>query len=65
MYATGRGVAQDYVPAYMWFNLAAASGDADGVKNCGLVAATMTQHQVAEAQRLASECQECSFKDCD
>jgi len=32
MYANGKGVAEDYVQAHMWFNLAGADGDADTAK---------------------------------
>ena len=54
MYAKGQGVAQDYVQAHKWFNLSAASGQAEAVKNRDIVAAKMTPAQIAEAQRLAS-----------
>jgi len=54
MYAKGEGVPQDYVQAHMWFNLAAASGEADDVKSRDLAASKMTPAQIAEAQRLAS-----------
>jgi len=33
MYAQGQGVPKDIVLAYMWFNLAAAQGHANAVKN--------------------------------
>jgi TPR repeat protein len=56
MYAQGHGVPQDYVQAYMWFNLAAAH-DSDEVKVAtearDEVAAKMTPDQIAEAQRMA------------
>ena len=55
MYANGQGVPQDYVQAHMWYNLAGASGDAEGAKNRDLIAQKMTPAQVAEAQRLARE----------
>ena len=54
MYANGQGVPQDYVQAHKWWNLNAASGNADAVKNRDLVASKMTPAQIAEAQRLAS-----------
>ena len=53
-YATGRGVAQDYVQAHKWSNLSAASGNADALKNRDMIAAKMTPAQIGEAQRLAS-----------
>ena len=65
LYATGHGVPQDYVLAYMWLNLAAAQGelpwtDAQDNKmhvsrDRDNVAAQMTPDQIAEAQRLARE----------
>ena len=65
MYAQGQGVAQDYSKAHMWYNLAAVSGDSDAVKNRDIVAAKMTPQQVAEAQKLARECQARKFTKCD
>jgi TPR repeat protein len=53
-YYDGTGVAQDYVQAHKWWNLSAASGNADAVKNRDIVASKMTPAQIAEAQRLAS-----------
>jgi TPR repeat protein len=62
-YATGEGVQQDNVRAYMWFNLAAARfaatdnhtrGTAAG-RNRDVVAGKMTREDLAEAQRLARE----------
>ena len=55
MYGEGKGVPQDYVRAHMWWNLAAAKGNAVAVKNRDKVAAKMTSTQIAEAQKLARE----------
>jgi len=71
MYASGRGTAQDYVKALMWFTLAAAFGDTKppdefGVNLLGTskltaveqrdrLAALMTSAQVAEAEKLARD----------
>ncbi len=49
----------------MWWNLAAVTGHANAVKGRDLVAKLMTQQQVAEAQKLARECQAQKFKNCD
>ena len=49
------GVPQDYVLAHMWFNLSAAQGNGDAVKNRDIAAGLMTPDQLAEAQRLARE----------
>jgi TPR repeat protein len=64
-YAKGEGVAQDYVTAHMWLNLAAVVGDASAVKNRDITARKMTPQQVAEAQKLARECQARKFTKCD
>ena len=73
MYAEGRGTAQDYVKALMWFTLAAAFGDTKppaefGVELLGTskltaieqrdkLMALMTSTQIAEAEKLAREWQ--------
>ncbi|MGA9091677.1 MAG: tetratricopeptide repeat protein [Bradyrhizobium sp.] len=71
MYASGRGTAQDYVRALMWFTLAIAFGDTKPPGPLGIklvdtskytapeqrdrLMALMTSAQIAEAERLASE----------
>ena len=60
MYYKGNGVPQDYVQAYKWFNLAAATSTEKeardrAVEARDLVAARMTAAQIAEAQKLARE----------
>jgi len=59
MYDNGRGVPQDNVHAYMWFNLAAArlTGEerAQAVELRDQASARMTPDQLAEAQRRARE----------
>ena len=64
MYGKGQGVPMDDVVAHMWFNLAAVKGDADAVKNRDIAAKKMTAQQIAEAQKLARECQARDFKGC-
>ena len=54
-YSQGRGVAQDFIEAHKWFNLAAAANIPDAVKARDIVANMMTREQIAEAQRLARE----------
>lgn len=71
MYASGRGTAQDYVRALMWFTLAASFGDTKPPGPLGIkladtpiytaveqrdrLVALMTSAQIAEAERLARE----------
>ncbi len=60
MYATGEGVPQDHLQAYMWFDLA-ASCDSNPKTRAYVVdmrtaaALKMTPEQISEAQRLARE----------
>jgi len=71
MYASGRGTAQDYLQALMWFTLAAAFGDTKPPDPLGIklvdtskytaleqrdrLMALMTSAQITEAERLAHE----------
>ena len=64
MCVNGQGVLQDNVRAYMWWNIAASSGDEMAVKNRGIVAKQMTPAQIAEAQKLARECVRKKYKGC-
>src|ERR1700722_6609033 len=49
MYSNGRGVSQDYVSAYMWFDLAAAGGNEEAEKSRDKMARRMTSGQSANA----------------
>jgi len=64
-YVDSKGVAQDYVKAHNWFNLGAISGHVFAVNNRDKVAKRMTPQQIAEAQKLARDCQARNFKGCD
>jgi uncharacterized protein len=68
LYQNGHGVSQDYVRAYMWYNLAAGHWGGDvkkfNAKYRDDVALRMTPAQIAEAQRLAQQCQAQKFKGC-
>jgi len=57
LYNKGLGVPQDYVLAYMWFNLAVSliNEDAGKLRYWLEVQVKMTPAQIAEAQRLARE----------
>lgn len=55
MYASGKGVLQDYIQAHLWFNLAAAQGNERAYKAREKISEVMTSQQVAEAQSLARE----------
>ena len=53
MYVNGRGVPQDYVEAFKWFNLAGVKGEEQASRLRDAVAEQMTPAQIAEARRLA------------
>ncbi len=53
LYAEGQGVPQDYVPAHMWVNLAAAQGLESASEMRDHFETAMTPDRLAEAQRLA------------
>ena len=55
MYYYGHAVAQDYVLAHMWTNLAVANGDPTAEKLRDDVASRMTTDQIANAERMAQE----------
>ncbi len=55
MYADGRGVIKDPVQAYVWFNVAGASGDETARKGLSLVEEEMIPEQKAQATKQARE----------
>jgi len=55
LYATGKGVPQDYVQAHMWYNLAGVQGEEKASDLRDKIANEMTPAQIYEAQRLARE----------
>ena len=55
MYDDGWGVAQDYVQAYMWLDLAAAQRDKTAAKERDIIATKLSPADVSKAQRLARE----------
>jgi hypothetical protein len=54
MYDKGQYMPQDYVYAYMWFNLSAAQGNQTAAKNQDNVARRMTPTQIAEYRHCRS-----------
>ena len=64
MYNNGESVPKNYIYGYMWHNIAASQEYKDAAKARDRVAKKMTRSQIAEAQKLASECVEKNFKGC-
>ena len=53
--ANGEGVPKDDVAAYMWFNLAAASGNKGAATQMQVMEKIMTPEKISEAQKLSRE----------
>jgi TPR repeat protein len=64
MYFKGEGATKDNIYAHMWVNIAASSGDADGVKVREIIAKRMTTEDILKAIALARECMQKNFKGC-
>ncbi len=65
MYGEGVGITQDYVRAHMWFNLAASKGNKKGSESREEVTKKMTPAQIAEAQKMARDCEKKKYKNCE
>lgn len=65
MYANGRGVNQDLTLAYVWANVAAASGDLNGLYDRSLYGRRLSSREIARAQELAKRCLDSNLKKCD
>ena len=55
MYGKGKGVAQDYVQADMWFNIGMAKGNKKAGRNRDIAEKRMTATDISRAQKLAKE----------
>ena len=55
MYDNGQGVTQDDSTAYVWYTIAAASGNANAKEKLSDIAKKMTPEQIAKAQELTRE----------
>jgi uncharacterized protein len=65
MYAKGQGVLLDTVRAHMWFDLATVDGNASATKNRDIAARKLADAQIAEARKMARDCQARQLKDCN
>ena len=63
MYSSGRGVALDYVTAYMWFSRAASAGDSLAARSLKNLETIMTPHQKEQAQERLAEGQDASLSE--
>ena len=53
MYGKGQGVSSDYIEAYKWCILAAEQGHEKAIQLKLLLPKELSEHQIAEGQRLA------------
>ena len=65
MYATGEGVPENVINAYVWLSISAAQGGEDAKTLTNTVADRMTREQIGEAQSLAQTCLANDYKGCD
>jgi TPR repeat protein len=54
-YAKGEGVPVDCQAAYMWLRLAARQGNRQALKNIDIIAAKMTEEDIAKAEQMVLE----------
>ena len=64
MYDSGYGVVQDFILAYLWFDLAGLNGNKDGFKDRDVIAQKMSKEDIARAQAMAKKCHESTYQDC-
>lgn len=65
MYYGGQSVTQDYVRAHMWFSLATTKGSGIAKKLRDKIAALMSPAQIAESNKLATDCGNSNYQKCD
>jgi TPR repeat protein len=65
MYVNAEGVERDLVRAHSWLSLAAVTDSANATFYRDIISQLMTQQQMAEAQKLAQDCQARNFKGCN
>ena len=65
MYYNGEGIPENHVGAYVWWSMAKTQGDEDAKGNLEILKPQMAKQQIADAQSLAAQCYESSYKDCD
>lgn len=65
MYATGEGVPENSIRAYVWWSMAKTQGHTKAADNLDILKPMMTPQQIADGQALAAKCFESGYKDCD
>jgi len=65
MYRRGEGVARNSVRAFLWFNRAAARGDARAKAELRDVSQTMTAEELSQAREMAQACEASNYRSCE
>jgi TPR repeat protein len=65
MYRKGEGVARNSVHAFLWFNRAAARGDARAKAELRDVSQTMTAEELSQAREMAQACEASNYRSCE
>ena len=65
MYRKGEGVARNSVHAFLWFNRAAARGDARAKAELRDVSQPMTAEELSQAREMAQACEASNYRSCE
>src|SRR6202158_4114909 len=65
MFRKGEGVARNSVRAFLWFNRAAARGDARAKAELRDVSQTMTAEELSQAREMAQACEASNYRSCE
>ena len=65
MYREGQGVTRSSVRAFVWFNRAAARGNARAKTELREVSQTMTPEELRQAKEMAEACEASNYRSCE
>ena len=65
MYRRGQGVARNPARAFVWFNRAAARGNAAAKTELREVSKAMTPEELAKAKEMAEACEASNYRSCE
>jgi TPR repeat protein len=65
MYRKGQGVARNSVRAFIWFNRAAARGDARAKAELREVSQAMTPEELSQAREMVQACEASNYRNCE
>ena len=61
----GKGVLQDNIRAHIWYNIASSNSYKEAGKWRDETAAKMTSADISEAKKMAQECMNTNYQNCD